>query len=629
VKKRNSFGKKQRVGKGAPSGLVISLLFHAGAFFIAGLFVVFTVVKKPELVVVAPPPIERPKMKLQKPKVKVRKSSNPKPSSRIVAKVKTAKMPEITLPDLDGSGDGLLSGAGGGPGIVLDLPDIKEVNVFGQKVSTGSDLKGTFYDLFKKRDGSIKPVHPMTEFGKALSRFVDSGCDKSTLAQYYHSPPLYAVGVMIPEVLSQVGPSAFGQEAGGKDCGWFVHYEGKLVHPTDIKFRFWATGDDLMVILVDKKCVLSTKYTTTSKWTGYYAIGDWQPVGGISGIYYLGRYKAMVSEWIELKAGEALDLDMICGESPGGDFSAMCNVEVYGEEYEKADWGAPILPMFKTDQLSRAQQDAIYEYLVEGESCLTNGPVFCDYVPKPVVLNTPAVTNHPPMLDEIVPEMRTWTVSSGKTVEGAYIRTTLSDEALLRKGDGSEVEVPLKVLSAEDLKYLALQHPPKLKVEFGKQSWREMVDSNFILDPPPVYQVTYQYNVRLRQADTKDYPFKLRFEYFAIGRQLQDKDKYVLLHQETQDVVLNEENNHEFEWKSSKIKVPMEFTITATATTYGRDYMGGLLLVYDERGVIIDYKASKKWLFEGRDKLRELPTGAFFNDECTQVYPTGAKQGRN
>ncbi len=367
------------MGKGAPSGLVISLLFHAGAFFIAGLFVVFTVVNKPEPEFVPPPPVERPKMKLKKPKVKVRKSSNPKPSSRIVAKVKTAKMPEITLPDLEGSGEGLLSGRGGGPGIVLDLPDIKEVNVFGQKVSTGSDLKGTFYDLYRKRDGSIKPVHPMSEFGKAISSFVDSGCDKSVLSRYYRSPPLYAVGVIIPSMLSQVGPSAFGQEAGGKDCGWFVHYEGTLVHPTDIKFRFWGAGDDLMFAMVDGKTVLSTKYTASNKWSGYYAIGDWQPSGGLSGTYYLGWSKAVIGDWIELKAGEALDLDIIIGESPGGHFSAMLCVEEYGVDYELSDWGAPILPMFKTDELTWAQQDAIYEYLAEGEASLTNGPIFRDY----------------------------------------------------------------------------------------------------------------------------------------------------------------------------------------------------------------------------------------------------------
>jgi hypothetical protein len=39
---------KGKVSKGAPSGFVISLIIHDVAFFIAGLFVVFTVVTKPE-----------------------------------------------------------------------------------------------------------------------------------------------------------------------------------------------------------------------------------------------------------------------------------------------------------------------------------------------------------------------------------------------------------------------------------------------------------------------------------------------------------------------------------------------------------------------------------------------------
>ena len=38
-------GKAKGIVKGAPSGFVISLLVHAGAFALAGLLVVFTVVK--------------------------------------------------------------------------------------------------------------------------------------------------------------------------------------------------------------------------------------------------------------------------------------------------------------------------------------------------------------------------------------------------------------------------------------------------------------------------------------------------------------------------------------------------------------------------------------------------------
>lgn len=43
--------------KGAPSGLVISLLVHAGAFILAGLLVVFSVVKKEEITFVPPPAV--------------------------------------------------------------------------------------------------------------------------------------------------------------------------------------------------------------------------------------------------------------------------------------------------------------------------------------------------------------------------------------------------------------------------------------------------------------------------------------------------------------------------------------------------------------------------------------------
>ena len=122
--------KRSKVSKGAPSGFIISLAFHVAAFFVAGLFVVFTVVGKKEPEFKAPPPVERPKMNIKKPKVKVQKNSQPKPSSRIVAKVKSRDMPEIQLPDLMGTGEGLLGGSGLG-GEFLDLPDVGEMTLFG------------------------------------------------------------------------------------------------------------------------------------------------------------------------------------------------------------------------------------------------------------------------------------------------------------------------------------------------------------------------------------------------------------------------------------------------------------------------------------------------------------------
>jgi len=101
---------------------VFSLLF-----LLSGMLVVFTVVKKEERCFSPPKVVERPKMKLKKPKVKVAKTSKPKPTTRIVTKVNRASMPDIQLPEMSGMGDGLASGIEG-----FDMmPEFEEVSYFG------------------------------------------------------------------------------------------------------------------------------------------------------------------------------------------------------------------------------------------------------------------------------------------------------------------------------------------------------------------------------------------------------------------------------------------------------------------------------------------------------------------
>ncbi|RKX41650.1 MAG: hypothetical protein DRP64_11145, partial [Verrucomicrobia bacterium] len=79
--------KTQKISKGMPSAVVLSILIHAALFLLAGMLVVFTVVKKEEKRFDPPKAVERPKMKLKKPKVKIKKTSRPKPTTRIVTKM--------------------------------------------------------------------------------------------------------------------------------------------------------------------------------------------------------------------------------------------------------------------------------------------------------------------------------------------------------------------------------------------------------------------------------------------------------------------------------------------------------------------------------------------------------------
>lgn len=381
--KKNPFARKGKVNKGAPSGLVVSLIFHGAIFFIAGLFVVFKVMAPAPPEFEPPPPIERPKMKLKKPKVKVKKSSQPKPSSRIVAKVKTREMPEIQLPDLEGTGEGLLGGTGTG-GDFLDLPDIGEMTLFGGGTTSGNDLEVTFYCFKKRRDGSKYPNMVHQEYFDILRRFVDSGWDTRVLNRYYRSPQkLYATTIFIPIVTSAMGPVAFGQEISQETAScWAAHYRGKLIHKDGITFRFWGISDDVLTVAINKEVVLAANFP----WTGVdaYTIGaEWwgRQAPGSRGQTSEGTIKMADStcvggDWITLEPGVSYDFDAIAGEGPGGEFYAMLMVEVQGETYELNQYGQPMWPVFAMDDLSWELQDSILMNLYEDEANVTNVTTF-------------------------------------------------------------------------------------------------------------------------------------------------------------------------------------------------------------------------------------------------------------
>ena len=161
----------------------------------------------------------RPKMTLKKPKVKVQKSSKPKPSSRIVAKVKVAKMPEIQLPDMIGSGEGTAERGNRYREMFMDLPDINTVRLMGTEVSTGSDFVGTYYDFNRRSNGVGKSID-RNDYEEAILTFILSDWDTSLFDRYYKSPnKRYATCFMVPSIPSDLGPESFG-EAGAAGYCW-------------------------------------------------------------------------------------------------------------------------------------------------------------------------------------------------------------------------------------------------------------------------------------------------------------------------------------------------------------------------------------------------------------------------
>jgi hypothetical protein len=377
---KNIFKKSKSVTKGAPSGLVISLLVHAAAFMLAGLLVVFSVVKKKEISFVPPPAVERPKMKLKKPKVKVKKSAKPASPTRIMAKVSKAVMPDLTLPELGGAGTGF--GGIGDLGGFDVMPDLSELSALGSTTSIGNDLVGTCWDLKFTRSGTYSPMGD-EEWREMFHKFFRKW-DTSIFSGYYRLPQkLYTTSLLMPPTISALAPVAFGMDDNMASGGhWIVYYKGKLAHKEGITFRFWVGVDDSIAIRINKEVVVAGSMTGsdgTDERASKMFRSKWKTDSHDSLKYWFGYSLAIVGDWVTLEPGVAYDMEVVITDNAAAGSFFMVAVEEEGKEYPRNRQGGPILPIFKMSELSRDHLDIIYKSLPEGEVDCINGPIFRDF----------------------------------------------------------------------------------------------------------------------------------------------------------------------------------------------------------------------------------------------------------
>ena len=619
---KNKKSKKiQNVTKGMPSAVVLSILIHAGLFLLAGMLVVFTVVKKKEIEFEPPKAVERPKMKLKKPKVKVKKTSKPKPTTRIVTKMNRASMPDIQLPEMSGMGDGLGDGMIGGFDV---MPDLGEVTVFGSGQTVGNDLKGTFYDFKSDRRGKPLSVSlGRDNYRETVIRFLKNDWKPSVFSRFYRSPkPLYATMIAIPPLLATEAPAAFGEPDIG---GWFwvIHYKGNLTYSEDITFRFWGAGDAIMFVRVDGEMVLSCPHhSLDADYSQLWRIPD--PAN--TRRYWLGDILSVPGNWITLKAGEMKSMEVLIGADPGGIFESLLLVEVKGVKYPKTRQGGPLLPFFKTAEPSHDQLDFIYRSLVPDEASPANGPIFSDYDTAPVAITNRPDSTEPPdpilTLDDVKKEMRQWTTTKGKTFKAEFV-AIIAGKVVLKNRKGKTKRIPLGELSEEDRSYVELMQPPTFNIDLAKKTSLWHIDNSpYASRIPPPNKADYTFTAKIKQQSTGDYDHKLKVEIFAFGREYMG-DKFVLLTRQEGSFVPSEEPNRFFSLTTEE-KATI-YVVNLYGDKRGTKYYGYLVVLTDERGVIIQHAESNKWLFESLGNLRNLKAGNYLDKTGKRVYPSSPR----
>ncbi len=606
--------KSKKITKGMSSAVVLSIVIHAALFLLAGMLVVFTVVKKEEQKFEPPKVIERPKMKLKKPKVKIKKSK-PKPTTRIVTKMNRANMPQIQLPEMSSMSEGLGSGIGGG----FDLmPDLNEVTIFGSAQSIGNDFEGVIYDFKRDRNGG-KPSVSMApddfwKFKEHIEKFIKSGWKSSALRRFYQSPrTLYTPTIMIPPIISSLGPWAFGEPTMYPYHN-MLHYKGQLVHRDGIRFRFVVMADNFLLIRLDGKVVMDYK----NQFEHALSVKRFKPTN-----YHLGHWYAYATDWIELDPGIPQEMEVICGDYTGGLFATMIAVEVEGVEYPRAPTPQdnPVLPIFKTSALSADQIDAIYEFMWEGHLMVTNGPIFSDYetesLPVADLVDIPVEMKSVPPVE---PAQRTWTLNSGKNFEAEYVMV-IGGNVVLKSEREKVIKVPLSKFSAADLKVLELLNPPDLKLDFKKHTSRFEVLLNPKATAIPTAQ-NFAGGVVVKQQTMKEYTHPLRIEMYVIAGDY-DGNNFILLDRQIEGFMLTTENKKIFELKGDS-KVLRRYDDYG-GVVRGEKYQGHMILVYDQRGEIIAQKLTHTWLLDLVEPLRLLPIGRHFNKEGKRVHPPRPK----
>jgi len=213
-------------------------------------------------------------------------------------------------------------------------------SVFGETTRSEAALVGVLYDFKQTQDHAETPVTPQT-YSRIIEEFLLKNWDERVLNRYYRvSRPLYTTQIFIPTIDADAAPRAFGVEKLVRPSLWLAHYKAQVSAPSGGVWRFVGASDDMLAVAVNRKTVLvANRYDTVLRNIRWRASEPDGPQAANNPLRH--------GDWISLKPGEIIDLDVIIGERPGGTFNAFLYIEKKGLTYAHDPEGHPILPIFQ------------------------------------------------------------------------------------------------------------------------------------------------------------------------------------------------------------------------------------------------------------------------------------------
>lgn len=222
-------------------------------------------------------------------------------------------------------------------------------------------------------------------------------------------------------------------------------------------------------------------------------------------------------------------------------------------------------------------------------------------------------------------EQRVWALNDGRSVEASFV-ATIGSNYVLKSPGGKQIKVPVDLFSDEDKVFIQLLTPPKIKVDVIRnlktvtftQGWY----GEFGREP----EQHGNFGFRVKQTSSGSYPHELTAEYFFIGRQLYRSDpKCYVLDRGEVVFTLSEESDKSFQYMSDRNVRLQNWEYDGGNSSfiiqYGEVYYASVLVITDQRGEVIHLKASKSWMGDNLDNLRQLKVGNYFDKNCVRCFP--------
>lgn len=261
-----------------------------------------------------------------------------------------------------------ISGRGGSGGFGTGGAARASIGLFGDFNPFEGALAGTFYDTKQDADGESIPSENAA-YHELVKRFAGGSWNTSVLDGFF-SPDakLYTRQIFLPFMNANSGPSHFGVGDVVDPKRWLIHYKGTFQPNRTTRFRFVGRAGEVLIVRFDGRVVFDGSHTylnenpsgneiKVTNWTSRANAGKYKT---FSSGKWTETETLVFSGWIDVRAGQSYDLEILLGERGGGDFYSFLLYEEAHDPGEELPNGLYRLPIFTTD-LGPAQPVAFDE----------------------------------------------------------------------------------------------------------------------------------------------------------------------------------------------------------------------------------------------------------------------------